>query len=409
MLLISKSVHFSLLLMVINSSAQADDDLTGAKVVLKYAIPLRFEDRVVDDGSTFRIYTIERKNGGELLVISGGVKGWVPSSEVVPFSKAVQFYTNEILALPGRPEPYRLRGLIRTSSGDLDQAIRDFDEAIRLEPNDAATYFDRAFTLAERKEFDRAIADYDQAIRIDPGYAAAYVNRGNVRFSRKEFDRAIADYDQAIRIDPDDSLAYLLRGNTWISQDNFDKAIVNYDKAISLGRSDASSYFQRGLAHYGKEDHRRAIADLSEAIRLDPANPRAFIERGGAYAQIKNFKYALLDFDESIRLYPNESEPFRLRAWVWASCTDAAIRDGKRAVQSATRSCELSAWKDADALESLAASFAELGDFDQAVKWEREAIKLNEDAAIKVEFEHRLSLYERKMPYRLQKDNLRVE
>src|SRR5579871_17405 len=66
----------------------------------------------------------------------------------------------------------------------------------------AEFYFDRARAWRAKGDLDRAIADDDQAIRLDPKYAIAHYNRGNAWFAKGDFDRAIADYDQAIRLDP---------------------------------------------------------------------------------------------------------------------------------------------------------------------------------------------------------------
>jgi Flp pilus assembly protein TadD len=81
----------------------------------------------------------------------------------------------------------------------------------------------------------------------------------------------------------------------------------------------------------------------------------------------KNDTKALADFDEAIRLAPNDSEAYRARAWIWATCPDANHRDGQRAVRSARTACELSGWKDARCLGTLAAAYAEPGDYDSAV------------------------------------------
>ena len=88
------------------------------------------------------------------------------------------------------------------------------------------------------------------------------------------------------------------------------------------------------------------------------------------------------------------------RAWIWATCPDAACRNGARAVESATTACERTLWRDASHLSVLAASYAESGDFASAVKWQTKAIELVADPKQKDEYHSRLKVYQEKKPCR---------
>jgi serine/threonine-protein kinase len=92
---------------------------------------------------------------------------------------------------------------------------------------------------------------------------------------------------------------------------------------------------------------------------------------------------------------------YNYRAWLWATCPEPEFRDGKKAVESATKACELSKWKERNDLDTLAASYAETGDFDQAVKWEEKAIALTpeSEAGEKKARNERLALYRNGKPY----------
>ena len=76
------------------------------------------------------------------------------------------------------------------------------------------------------------------------------------------------------------------------------------------------------------------------------------------------------------------------------------LRDGTRAIESASRACELSGWKDANDIDTLAAAYAEAGDFDAAVKWQTKANALYADAGDKATGQERLKLYRENKPYR---------
>jgi tetratricopeptide (TPR) repeat protein len=90
------------------------------------------------------------------------------------------------------------RGVELKRTGDLDGAIKDYDIAIKLNPNDPFAFNNRANAWRDKGDLDRAVADYGTAVRLDPEYAAAYTNRGLVHERRKDFARARADFKAAL-------------------------------------------------------------------------------------------------------------------------------------------------------------------------------------------------------------------
>jgi tetratricopeptide (TPR) repeat protein len=97
---------------------------------------------------------------------------------------------------------YYNRGNAYDDKGDHDRAIADYDQSIRLNPQDAKPYYNRAIAYEAKGDHDRAIADYAQAIGLNPQSADAYYNRGVAYFKKGDYDRAISDLDQYIRLAP---------------------------------------------------------------------------------------------------------------------------------------------------------------------------------------------------------------
>jgi len=147
-------------------------------------------------------------------------------------------------------------------------------------------------------------------------------------------------------------------------------------------------------------DYDKAIADCNEAIRLDPKLASAYSNRGIAWGFKKNFDKAIADYNEVIRLVPGNPGAYNALAWIWATCPEERLRDGKRAVELATHVCELTEWKYANPLDTLAAAYAEVGDFEKAVERQEKAIQLTTDARNKQEYQDRLKLYQQRKPYR---------
>jgi serine/threonine-protein kinase len=109
----------------------------------------------------------------------------------------------------------------------------------------------------------------------------------------------------------------------------------------------------------------------------------------------------MAQYARTVRLDPDNLEALNNRSVIWASAPDPKLRDGHRAVEAATRACGLTGWKEPDILHTCAASDAEAGDFENAVKWETRAIDLARDERSNEEFRSWLKLYQARQPYRL--------
>src|SRR5207245_2370407 len=106
------------------------------------------------------------------------------------------------------------------------------------------------------------------------------------------------------------------------------------------------------------------------------------------------------EYEEAIRLDPENSEAHNSFAWMLSTSPEAKYRDGKKAVNLAKKACELSEWKNPIFLDTLAAAYAEAGDFDAAIKWEKKAIESFKDQDVKRARREMIKLYEKKQAYR---------
>src|SRR5262249_43587061 len=177
----------------------------------------------------------------------------------------------------------------------------DFDTAIRLDPKNALTYYNRGNAWLRKKDYDKAISDSNEAIRLDQkcehayrlrdtarsrkeADALFYLERGNDRFNRRDYVKASQDYNEVIRLDPTEPDNYILPGNAWSSKEDYDKAIQDYNQAIRLDPTKALYFYFRGSAWMEKKDYDKAIKDFNEAIRLDPKCEDAYTGRSTAWS-----------------------------------------------------------------------------------------------------------------------------
>jgi tetratricopeptide (TPR) repeat protein len=149
------------------------------------------------------------------------------------------------------------RGFAYIAKGEIDRAIADYDEAIRLDPNSGAIFNERGIAYKARGDFDRAIADLTEGIRLAPGNADIYYNRGNTRIEKGELAEAIADYDNAIRLGPKDIIGVTK-----------DEAITR----LATDRIKASYFGARAMTKSFLGRFEDAATDYTRFVQLDPDN-----------------------------------------------------------------------------------------------------------------------------------------
>ena len=188
-------------------------------------------------------------------------------------------------------------------------------------------------------------------------------------YKKKDYAKAIADYTEAIKIDPKWPGDYIMRGNAYDDDMQYDKAIADYKKALELDPKQASAYRESGVAKKKHGDYEGAIADFTKVLELAP----------------------------------EDSDVNNDLAWLFATCPGAGQRDGTQAVMLATKACELTQFKEANYIDTLAAAYAEAGDFDKAVETQKKALALipESNKSEKKEFEDHLKLFESKTPFHL--------
>ena len=212
-----------------------------------------------------------------------------------------------------------------------------------------------------------APAHYTKMLDEDPNNATWFAYRGWANHRLKQSDKALKDYSEAIRLKPRVSAWYNNRGLIYADQKKYDEAIQDYTAAIDLNDENALSYRNRAMAYTRKKQYDKAVADYAKGVELAP---------DVAYAQ-------------------------NGYAWVLCTCPDDKQRDGKKAVLHAKKACELTEFKNGGYLDTLAAAYAENGEWDKAVEWQEKALKSGDFPLADLEAgKKRLEMFKAKKPYR---------
>jgi tetratricopeptide (TPR) repeat protein len=189
---------------------------------------------------------------------------------------------------------------------------------------------------------DEARATFSQAIALNGSLAEAYNARGNVYWNLAQPDAAIADFGQAIQLDPQLYKAYRNRAGVW----------------------------------WEKNDLEKAIADCSAVIALNIRSWRDYVMRGDLYYELKQYDKARGDYVEGVRRAGQDLAPTVQLVSLLTHCPDESYRDPEQAIRLSQTACQIVNWRDFRALELLAASYAAAGNFDQAIRWQEQALQI---------------------------------
>lgn len=258
------------------------------------------------------------------------------------------------------------RGQLKADAGRDQEALRDFEEAIRVDPKRWRAIHNRGVLLAQAGEFEKAFDDFHRTIQLNPEFPKAYSNRAALYLMAGNLSSALADYTRAIELDANLALAHRGCGRTYHLLGQLDKAIHHYDMAV----------------------------------RLAPEDAYAAASRADLLTDVGRYDEALAEYERAIKLEPQSSQALSGSAWLLATCPQDSLRNPKLAIERASKAIELNGEQDAASFDALAAAQACAGDFNAAIATMKQAIQLAPPAEQTI-YHNRLALYQQAKPYRI--------
>jgi tetratricopeptide (TPR) repeat protein len=324
-------------------------------------------------------------------------------SALAHFNQTLSIDTNNMLALISRGACYRQLKRYGEAEHDLNTAVETSTNNIAL----SLSLSNRGYFYAEITNFDNAIEDYSKAIQYNPSSSMAYIGRAYAEIAKGEYTAAMPDCNMAVMLDPDSADPYDFRGRIFLQMGKYDRCIADYSKAIEINTNSILYYLQRSQAFAGKEDITSAISDYGNILRLAGNDfslmANAYGCRGLCFSKIGQFAKGIQDCKKGVETDTNSEICLNNLAWLLSIAPDTKLRNGKLAVEYATRACKISNWKDPYAVGTLAAAYAEIGNFDEAVKWEKKAILIGFPLKENEQAHRELDLFEQKHPYHAKK------
>lgn len=350
--------------------------------------------------------------------------------------EAIEHYQSAIQNNPNFSEAPNNLGVALAAEGRLDEAIADYHKALQIDPDFPGALNNLGMALAARGQLDDAIENYRKAIQVSPNYVDALDNLGAALTIKGRFDEALGYYRQALAIDPDFAEAQNNLGILLAKRGQITEAIEHYQKAIELSPRRAGAHDNLGnlLATQGR--NAEAIEQFQKALEIDPQNSKVhynladlFFAQGQWREAVEHYQQALKQMPDSVHAHYQlglalqclgepaaaiaqfqkvvELDPLHVTAqnnlaWMLATCPDASLRNGPKAVAVAQRAVQLSAGTSPQILDTLAAAYAEAGQFPEAIETARQALDLSvtqNNKALTDIIQNQLKLFKNHSPY----------
>jgi len=284
--------------------------------------------------------------------------------------------------------------------GDIDTLWRT---TLARNPGCWMAHNNLGIVLFEKGQLDEAIRHYRTTLEMQPDFWDADYNLGTALLGKGQVDEAIFYCDKAVRMQPNDPDARVAFANALLQKKRTDDAIAHYQKAVAI-RPDyflARYGLGRALLEKGKLD--AAIEHSRAALLIQPNNADCHTVLAIALDEKGQSTEAIQHYEKALEISPQSISALNNLAWLLAAGSNASLRNGARAIQFAQQADQLSGGTNALVLRTLAAAYAEAGQFGKAIETAQAALQLGQsqgDDSLATELQQEIALYELGLPYR---------
>ena len=286
--------------------------------------------------------------------------------------------------------------------GRVDDAINHYQEALKIKPGAAEFRNNLGTALQQEGKVDEAIAQYQEALQIKPNEAEMRYNLGNALLQKGRVDEAAADYQKALQIKPDYAEAHNNLAIALFQKGRVDDAITHYEQALQIQPGFAEAHHNLALALSQKGRADEAIIHFQQALQIKPGYVDAHIDLGNVLLQNGKVGEAISHFQMALQLKPADPSIQNTLAWLLATCPEAALRDGNKAVELARQANALTGGENPIILHTLAAAYAEAGRFPEAMETAQHALRLagaQSNTVLAGQLQSELKLYQAGSPF----------
>jgi protein O-mannosyl-transferase len=284
-------------------------------------------------------------------------------------AEAIEQYEQALELYPDYAEAENNLGALLLNQGRMDEAAGHFQRAIEMNPTCADVFNNLGLAFSKQGRASAAIECYQKAEALSPDGPEVYNNFGNLLATLGRNPEAVEQYKQALAIAPDNAKVHFNLANVLAAQGRVDEAIEHFQQALKQLPDSIHARYQLALLLQSRGDFAAAMEQLGKILQLDPKH----------VAAQNNL------------------------AWLLATCPDDALRDGRKAVGLAEQAVRLSGGTAPEILDTLAAAYAETGQFSEAMDTADRALKLaamQNNKPLVDAIQSQLKFYEARSPFR---------
>ena len=318
------------------------------------------------------------------------------------FVEAIELYERAAQLDTRLPEPLINLGVIYHLQNDSEKALALLRKALMREPDNADAHAHLGRVLIARGDMAQAERHLKRALERSPAHADAHNQMGILLKEQNQLERAEHHFREALRRKPDNADALNNLGVVMEDRGQNESAVEYYRAAIRAKPNQASAHANLGRLSAGGGRLDDAIAHFKAALSLDPENAPLHQHLGGALMRAGELTGARQNFEAAARLRPNWGVPPNSLAWMLATHPRVSTQERRESVEFAERAALLSARRDPSILDTLAAAYASVGRFAEAVEIADEALILADRAnapALLKEVRGRRALYLESRPF----------
>ncbi|MGA2678308.1 MAG: tetratricopeptide repeat protein [Sedimentisphaerales bacterium] len=233
-----------------------------------------------------------------------GVLGAMTFVQVSYWRDTMSLFTHCAAVTPDNVIVRKYLGIGFAEKGDPESAVREFEAALRFEPNDTRTLYNIAGMQARQGRIDEAIEYYNRVLKLKPGDADTCVAIASIRAARGEFERAIDSYREGLKYNSGDAEMRSGLGLMLLQLNRVDEGITELEQSVKI-KADSAAYCNLGLAWAQKGRLNRAMECYAKSIQLNPDNANTRYNLGNAYFVQNMPEKAIAEYRAVIRAMPD--------------------------------------------------------------------------------------------------------